>query len=556
MAKSQDNEKWLQYSIEKFEESRNWRSENVELQWFVNSMYYKGYQNLKWDRDRGAFVKDARNPLAFYINHTYMVCRAIRNAVNRTNPHWDVDALPYGTLDADTSRILGEFLAFEYQKLNLGEKNNKAVLFGLLYGLGIYQYGYDANLDNGEGNVWIETLDPFDTYIDPFCTRIEDARYIDKVMVKPYELIKDNPNYDKKGLDEIQSTNKQSESSYKSLILNTEGNTDGGSNNVILHETWVRSKEGIRVITRCENTILRNELTDFEKLPFEIYQPDINLNSIYGEGWVKNIVPINKAINYLETSRLEYNVLINKGRMLIPKGSGIKSVTNQNGEKIYYKPGFTPQFLPTPAMGNDINNQLNMLNNYMQTIGAANEAFIGQTPTGVKSGVAIQTLIGSNANQLYDLENNLATTLAKLGEDILKMGYKYQLLSKPFRTSTGDYYKIIGGGASPEDIQNFYTNIDKTIKTISIPENPEVTVDITSGAAHTKEALRDTYRELRQTGDLSRQTLWENVGIDTKQEDERIQKEKTEVQAQQPQTQPGMGINPNAQLPEGMQLNV
>ena len=44
-----DKEYWLQYTKEKFEESRNWRGTNVELQWFVNYMYYKGYQNLKFD---------------------------------------------------------------------------------------------------------------------------------------------------------------------------------------------------------------------------------------------------------------------------------------------------------------------------------------------------------------------------------------------------------------------------------------------------------------------------------------------------------------------------
>ena len=125
--------------------------------------------------------------------------------------------------------------------------------------------------------------------------------------------------------------------------------------------------------------------------------------------------------------------------MLVPKGAGIKSVTNQNGEKISYKVGFKPEFLPTPPMGSDVERQIGALNTYIQVIGAANEAFIGQTPTGVKSGIAIETLIASNFNQLYDLVNNLANTLARLGEDILALGYDYQLLTRPFRTSQGDY---------------------------------------------------------------------------------------------------------------------
>jgi hypothetical protein len=277
---------------------------------------------------------------------------------------------------------------------------------------------------------------------------MDDARYVIKVMSKPLELIENNPNYDKKAVENLSTTSNLSESDYKNLILNNENNINNTSKNVILHEGWFVTKDGIRVITTSpqSNEILRNELTTFKKLPFEIYQPDINVGGIYGEGWVKNIVPLNKAANYLETSRLEYNILINKGRLLIPKGAGVKSVTNQNGEKIYYKAGFKPEFLPTPPMGSDVDRQINALGAYIQLIGAANEAFIGQTPTGVKSGIAIETLIASNFNQLSDLVNNLANTLAKLGEDILQLGYEYQLLTKPFRASSGEYYGILGCG--------------------------------------------------------------------------------------------------------------
>lgn len=542
-----DKEYWLSYTKEKFDESRNWRGTNVELQWFVNYMYYKGYQNLKYDKTTGTFIKDVRNPLTFYINHTYMVCRAVRNAVMKANPTWDVDALPYGQLDNDTSRILGEYLAFEYDRLNLEEKVNKSLLFGLLYGLGIFQYGYDDRLDDGEGNVWIECLDPFDTYIDPYCSSMDDARYVIKVMSKPYELLVDNPNYDKKVVENLTTTSTLSESDYKNLILNNENNISNTSKNVILHEGWFVTKEGIRVITTSpqSNEILRNELTSFKKLPFEIYQPDINVGGIYGEGWVKNIVPLNKAANYLETSRLEYNILINKGRLLIPKGAGVKSVTNQNGEKIYYKAGFKPEFLPTPPMGSDVDRQINALGTYIQLIGAANEAFVGQTPTGVKSGIAIETLIASNFNQLSDLVNNLSNTLARLGEDILQLGYEYQLLTKPFRASSGEYYGILGGGQEPKEME-------RILKVVSIPANPEVRVRITSGVAHTKEAKRDILMTLRAGGDVSRQTLLENLDIDPEEEQERIAEE------QAPQGPQGdmEGIDPNAPLPEGMQLQI
>jgi len=537
---------WTKYVDEKFEESKNWRGSNVELQWFVNYMYYMGFQNLKFDKQTKTFTNSNRNPLTFYINYTYMIVRAVRNAVVRTQPQWDVDALPYGKIDVVESQVLGEYLAFEFDKLQMEEKVNKLVLYGLLYGLGIFQYGYDDMADNGEGNVWVDVLDPFDTYIDPFAMTADDARYVIKIMSKPLELVKQNPNYDKKALENLASSEKMSESDYKDLILNNLHDTGYVKGNVLLKEAWCLTEEGVRVITMCDGEILRNELTEFKKLPFIFYHPDINLNTVYGEGWVKNIVNINKALNYLETSRLEYNILFNKGKILAPKGSSIKNITNANGQVIQYKPGFKPEVMDMKPMGSDVERQISALGGYMQQIGAANEAFLGQTPAGVKSGVAIETLVANNYVNLTDLINNLANCLEDLGKAILGLGYQYQNLMKPFRNDTGDLMGIIGGDINPEELEGF------DIPVVPIPENPEVKVRITSGTAYTKEGKKEIMQNLRAMGAVSNRTLLEAFDIDPEEEETRM---KEEMAAMQPEP-PLEGMDPNAPLPEGMQLEI
>ena len=139
--------------------------------------------------------------------------------------------------------------------------------------------------------------------------------------------------------------------------------------------------------------------------------------------------------------------------------------------------------------------------------------------------------------------------MAKLGEDILQLGYVYQLLTKPFRASSGEYYGILGGGLEPKDME-------RLIKVVSIPANPEVKVKITSGVAHTKEAKRDILMTLRAGGDVSRQTLLENLGIDPKVEQERIVQEQTPQGLPQGMPEGLEGIDPNAPLPEGIELQV
>jgi hypothetical protein len=144
---------------------------------------------------------------------------------------------------------------------------------------------------------------------------------------------------------------------------------------------------------------------------------------------------------------------------------------------------------------------------------------------------------------LYDLVNNLANTLARVGEDILKMGYQYQLLTKPFRSSDGEYFGVIGGGKQAEEME-------RILQVASIPQNPEVKVRITSGVAHTKEGKRDILMTLRAGGDVSRKTLLENLDIDPEEETMRITEEMMAMQGGEPE------IDPNAPLPEGMELQV
>ena len=548
-----DETYWIEYTDAKFQESKNFRSANIERQWFINDAYYKGWHNVKYNKDTGKLSWGSRDPLDFAINQTYSICRAIRGAVTRTQPTWDVDALPYAQLDPGTSQVLGQYLGFVYDKLRMKQLVKKAVLYGLLYGQGIFQYGYDAEADDGEGLPWVQVLDPFDTYIDPYAEDIRSARYVIKVISRPKEVVEQNPNYDQDAIKELSTTTKTSESMYKELINTNSSDTSATSSNMLLHESWCMTKEGIRVITTCENKVLRNELTNFKKLPFEIYFPDINTDSIYGEGWVKNIVPLNKALNYLEKAVLEYNILFSKGKYITDSNSGIKIINNKNGQILRHKPGHSIQQMDMKPMSSTPFKQIDNLKDYMQNIGAAHEAFMGKAPAGVTAGVAFDTLVANAYTNIVDLIDNLADTLGRLGEDILNLGYDYQLITKPFRTDTGDIYSVISG------------QVDEVPDgAVTIPKNPEVKVKITGGISHTKEGKREILTMLRGGGDISRQTLLQNFDIDPEEEKQRLMEEKMEMvemaQAQEAMMAPppveGMPPEMEQQIPPEEELTM
>lgn len=537
-----DEAYWLEYTDARFEESKNYRSTHVERQWFINNSYYKGNHSIRYNKDTGKLSFGSKDPLDFQINQVYATCRAIRGAVTRTQPTWDVDALPYAVIDSNVSRVLGEYLAFIYDKLHMKHMVKQALLYGMLYGQGIFQYGYDAEADEGEGLPWVQVLDPFDTYIDPYAKGIDDARYIIKVISRPKDIVEKNPYYNSKVVKELGTTTKQSESMYKELLNTRESDSSSLDENLLLHEAWLVTEEGIRVVTTCESKILRNDLTSFNKLPFEIYFPDINMNELYGEGWVKNLVPLNKALNYLERAVLEYNILFSKGKYITDSNSGIKIINNKNGQIIRHKPGHTIQQMDMKPMSSTPFNQINNIKEYMQNIGAAHEAFMGRAPSGVTAGVAFETLVANAYTNIIDLIDNLADCLARLGEDLLVLGYEHQLITKPFRTDSGEVFGVISGQVGEENIPRILNERGEEImgiksgpgqkdnmEIVQIPKNPEVKVKISSGMAHTKEGKREIMTMLRGGGDLSRRTLLENYNIDPEEEGRRLSEERMEM---------------------------
>lgn len=559
-----DDTYWIEYTDAKFQESKNYRSTTIERQWFINHAYYKGWHNVKYSRETGKLVWGSKDPLDFQVNQVYSICRAIRGAVTKTQPQWDVDALPYATLDPDTSRILGEYLSYVYDKLEMKSLVKEVVLYGLLYGQGIFQYGYDSEADDGEGLPWVQVLDPFDVYIDPYAKGIEDARYVVKVISRPKELVEKNPYYNQEKVKEVMGSSKTSESSYKDLMDSHKADQSSLGNNLLLHETWCVTEEGIRVITTCENRVFRNDITNFSKLPFELYTPDINMGEIYGEGWVKNLVPLNKALNYLEKAVLEYNILFSKGKYKTDSNSGIKIINNRNGQILRHKPGHDIEQMDMKPMSSTPFKQIDNIKQYMQNIGAAHEAFMGRAPSGVTSGIAFETLVANAYVNIIDLIDNLADTLARVGTDILDLGYQYQLITKPFRTEAGEIFGVISGQVGEENVPKIRTGLaegeDKEFMNIvRIPKNPEIKVKISSGVAHTKEGKREILTMLRGGGDISRRTLLEHYDLDSEEEKNRLLQEKMEVLEVEEALSPpepvntvpdqGMGVPPEAGVP-------
>ena len=519
---------WTTLEQEKFNEVKNFRSTRIEKQWMINYLFYKGYQNMEWDKKWGRLSVNDDDPLHFNVNLIYSVVRAIRNVITRDNPTWDIDSLPYGTISPAEGLALGQYMGGLFEALGMKNKLKEVVMNGLLYGVGIFQYGYDDTEGVEGGEVWVESLDPFDTYIGGLAaTGIDDAEYVIKVTKRSVEAVKNNPEY--KNTEKLGADNKASESPWKELAQSRSqsgsgynmskeggaGSGDGGT--VLLHEMWIRVDGDIWVITTAPNSgttaPLRVEKTEYKTLPFVLYHPDINPGEIYGEGWVKNLVPINRAINQLERQILKYNITFTNGKYIVRGGNRVpKIVSNENGQIIRVPQGTQFEQMDIKPLPSTPFNQITNLYKYLQDIGSAQDALMGRAPTGVTAGVAFETLVANNISNMADLIDNMTETLEELGEALIGLGYEYYSTTKTFKAKDNDgsemVLKVVGKNSS---------GVEKGEGVIMLPENPAVKVTVVSGLAYTKGGKKDMLMSLRQQGDLDRKTLLDELGLDSDQ---------------------------------------
>ncbi len=484
----------------------------MDWNWYLYDNYYRGNHYIQFNRRTNQIVTPPRpkGQIRLVINKIYSTCRAIRNFATSYRPKWEVAADSTSEDVINNSRKSQETLDFYYDYLEIPRLTKGLVMYMIKYGIGFYQYGWDeeaTGIDGlaGEVDVWIR--DPFDVYLEPSGMEtgdIQNCRFIDIAISKPVQDIANNPAYKKIDIDDISGDTMRAASEFKQIMIRNQYATDFADNGElktkILHETLYKKRvkdkkekkddpdsyhSEVWIASWIEGHLLRNEKTEFEKYNLIPVASDDNPNEIYGEGYIKNIIPIAKIRNREESQIVEYNNIINRGRFIADKDAGVSKITNETGEIIEHAPGKEVKEFHPGGLAPDLGQQINRLNQYEQEISGVQDAFLGKTPEGIKSGVALESLKAQTANNLQDLKDNLEVGLAQLGEAILEMIANKYIVGRQIKGAVGkdgkpEYFKIKGQvGVKPKE--------KLAADTYIIGKQNKVKVVIGSGLAYTKE---------------------------------------------------------------------
>ncbi len=508
-----------------FESAKDARR-NYDREWLSRDLFRRGYQFSSQNAQTGAVSIRSMSHARVPVNLTWAYIRSIKNQVTSFNPKWEVLPEFKGKRSEQNARMSGKLLDYLFVKNNMNKKIKEAVIQGLIYSVGgPFEVVWNPHFDNGphqpKGEVEVILHDPYDIYIDPNAIELSDANFIVKAVLTSVDEVRNNPNYIKSVRMTLEGgTSKLAESEYKQLLMQAVQSNGGKSDEnetVILKEIQMkeRDRDGqikIRFLTWVDELAepLRDELVDQEDYDMEIFQADMNPLELYGDSWSKHVIALNRVVNHLESSVFDYNYRYAKGRIVIDKNSGIRSINNEHGSIIEKNHGAEVRPLPLQPLPSSVENQILRIKNMMEDISGVHEATLGRTPPGIKSGIGVAELKQSDATNQDDLVQNLEQCLMRLGKKILKKvaeHYDTPRIAKVVGTGRMvDHFAVVGEDYIGEDKENWKVKEEK-YPLARIARSNELQVQIGSWLAYSKEAQQKTLMDLAKAGIISQEDI-------------------------------------------------
>jgi len=515
----------------------NWKlaSDNrrrYDWEWLSRDLFRRGYQFTRYNPTTRTVTMAATNNARIPINLTVSAMRVIKNQVTAFKPKWEV--LPT-TLDEEShqnARYSGKTLDYIFVKNKLRKTIKETVMQGLIYSVGgPWQIGWDTDIvneDNSKGFVYIWLVDPYDFYFDPNCTdglTFSDAQFCIKAVRRSLSEVRNNQNYKNRELL-TRGDMRVAASEYKQFLLQSlkymgQMQTTIESETVIVKEGYFKEHQEdgstkIRQVTWVDSMIkpLQNELLDTEDFPFRMYQADINPLEVYGEGWARHTIPINKVINSLESSVFDYNYRYAKGRIVVDKNSGVRVIDNQHGSIVEKNRGTDVHSLPLQPLPQATENQIIRMRQYFEDLSGAHDVSLGRIPVGVKSGIGIAELKQADATNQDDLVDNLEDFLVEVAKKclmVLSENINFPRIVKATNIAgKADYFAIIGEKFAEGRGSEVTIGAKKYPLAVITPNNT-VTVQIGSWLAYSKQQRQQELKDLFTQGIIDQRTLLEHL---------------------------------------------
>jgi hypothetical protein len=414
------------------------------------------------------------------------------------------------------AKHVGRWIEWSWKKYELKKLLTNMIILAAKHGVSYMQIWPDAVKEDIRFNIY----DAFDIYVDSSCTDIYDSPFLVKAAPKTIEEIKANEDFDEEAVAKIRADNKYAPSEIKEAYMMSRfgmRRNDDKSATVILKEGFVKEyvneeniskikkdvkdykgKTGdviIRQVFEVGGLVLRDVFTEFNEYPFVDFRMEPGY--IYQVPLIERFLSANKSLDSVMSRIERYIGTQIVGVYMKRRGENYRINNIAGGAEIEYDTT-PPMQMPLSPMPQFVFQYINILESLIEEQGASTSA-LGNVPTGVKSGIAIESIKATEYANLKIASDQLKGTVYRLAKRMIDLASRYFITPKTvtmMEDGKPSYFDIIG-----ERGMEAYKSLAKKHE-MQIPEatvvrkDYNIEIDVQSGMGFTEEGKRKTGMEL------------------------------------------------------------
>jgi len=510
--------------------------ELLERQWKLNLAFFKGKQYVFYNRRSRRIesmpTDDGDKPryrVRLVANQIAPHTMSLLSRLTKTKPTFFATPGQASYEAIKATEVAETLLDFWWDKFNLAEKREEAIMWGIICGNGFWKVSWDTTVGSSiklminpqgqpilsplvehffrdeleksgmdprmfekevfEGEIRVDVLAPFDVLLDDTAQVFEDCKYAICMHPMSSEEI-----YTRYGARlKANAVNQYPDETLPGTYNMSAGKTKENVR-VVYYGYFLPTAdkpEGRYVVfVKSPDIVLYDGPWPypFKMLPLVKFPGMRVPGQLYDSSVVEQAIPLQKELNRTLSQMIEYKNLTLKPQMLAPVGSLRQRMTDEPGAIFEYNPvaGKVPEAIPLPGLPSYVFEHVQDLGQRIRDTFGLNEILQGDVPPNVEAGVAIDLLqeaaTDRHAPQILMLEKSLE----RAGNMMLQLAQKYY---------TEPRMLVINGAGSRPKIERF--------ESADIIAGVGVRVETGSGLPRTRAGKQARVMQMLQMGLLT-----------------------------------------------------
>jgi len=426
------------------------------------------------------------------------------------------------------AKHVGRWIEWSWKKYELKKLLTHMIIVASKQGISYLQVWPDPVKED----IRFQVYDAFDIYVDPSVSDIYDSPFLVKAAPKTIEEIKANEDFDEDAIAKIRADNKYAPSEIKEAYMMARfgmRRNDDKNATVILKEGFVKEyvnseniekiksdvkdfkgKTGdtiIRQIFEVGGLVLRDVYTEFNEYPFVDFRMEPGY--IYQVPLIERFLSANKSLDAIMSRIERYIGTQIVGVYMKRRGENYRINNIAGGAEIEYDttPPAQMNLAPMPQF---VFQFINQLESIIEEQGASTSA-LGNVPTGVKSGVAIESLKATEYANLKIASDQLKGTVYRIAQRMIDLASRYFISPKTvtmMEDGKPTYFDIIGERGMEAQKRLAQKSQTEVPEATVVRKDYNIEIDVQSGMGFTEEGKRTTMMQLI---DYSRQLAAEGL---------------------------------------------